>query len=136
MRLPARLVGGQRPGRGRVQVVLRNEGTTPAAGPVDLTLHASPDGTVNPDSDLVVGRARRRKVKLAPGESKTISLRVKVTPPPAGGDFLLLASATGPAVSTKSLAQGVTPLRIEAPLVELAGPPTLDLPFRLGASSR
>ena len=131
VRLPPRLVGGQRPGRGRVQVVLRNEGTTAASGPVSLAVHASPDGAVNPESDLLVGRLRRR-VSLAAGESRAVSLRVKVTPPPAGGDFLLLASATGAAVSTKSLAQGAAPLRIEPPLVELAGPPTLDLPFKLG----
>ena len=132
VRLPPRLVGGQRAGRGRVQVVLRNEGTAPAAGPLSLSIHASPDGAVNPESDLLVGGLRRRRVKLAPGESKTLSLRVKVTPPQAGGDFLLLASATGTAVSTKNLAQGTTPLRIEPPLVELAGPPTLEGPLRLG----
>ena len=97
---------------------------------MSLAVHASPDGAVNPESDLLVGRMRRR-VKLAPGESKTVSMRVKVTPPPAGGDFLVLASAAGPSVSTKSIAQGAAPLRIEAPLVDLAGPPTLDVPFRL-----
>lgn len=132
VRLPQRLVGGQRAGRGRVQVVLKNEGTVPAAGPVSLSLHASPDGAVNPESDLLVGRLNRRRVKLAPGESRTFSVRVKVTPPPAGGDFLLLASAAGTAVSTKNLATGATPLRIEAPLVDLAGPPTLTSPLRFG----
>ena len=135
VRLPPRLIGGERPGRGRVQVVLRNEGTTPAKGPVSLVLHASPDGAVNPETDLLVGRLQRR-VRLAPGESKAVSLRIRVNPPEAGGDYLLLASATGAPVSTKNLAQGAAPLRIEAPLVELAGPPTLESPLTFGRRMR
>jgi hypothetical protein len=131
VRLPPRLVGGQRAARGRVQVVLRNDGTTPAAGPVSLTLHASPDGVVNPESDMLLGRLSRR-VKLAPGETRAVPLRMRFAPPAGGGDFLLLASAVGAAVSTRNVSQGAVPVRVEAPVVDLAGPPALAAPLDFG----
>ena len=131
VRLPERLVGGQRAARGRVAVVLRNDGTTPAAGPVALALHASADGVVSPESDLLLGGTRRR-VKLAPGETRTVSLRMRFAPPANGGNFLLLASAAGAPVSTRNLSQGAVPVRVEAPLVDLAGPPALAEPLSFG----
>jgi uncharacterized membrane protein len=129
-------VGGQRPGRGRVRVVLKNEGTAPAAGPVALAIHASPDGLTPGAADMLMGHLKRLRVKLAPGESKTVTLRVKVTPPPAGGNFQVLASASGTAVSTQNVATGAAPLMIEPPLVDLAGPPTLDAPLEFGKTIR
>jgi hypothetical protein len=131
VRMPARLVGGQRRARGRVQVVLHNEGTTPASGRVRLTLLASPDAVASPDTDLVIGHARRR-VKLAPGESKAVSVRIRLTPPEAGGDYVILASAEGTGVSTRSVGQSSAPLRVEAPTVDLAGPPVLESSLEFG----
>lgn len=135
VRMPPRLVGGQRPARGRVQVVLRNEGTAPAAGRVRLNLYASTDGVVNPETDLFVGRFNRR-VKLAPGQSKGVLVRIKLAPPEASGDYVVLASAAGTGVSTKSVGQTSAPLRVEAPTVDLAGPPTLAAALSLARRMR
>ena len=135
VRMPPRLVGGQRAARGRVQVVLRNEGAAPAAGRVRLNLYASTDGVVNPETDQFVGRLNRR-VKLAPGESRAVSVRIKLAPPEAGGDYVVLASAVGTGVSTRSVGQTSAPLRVEAPTVDLAGPPTLATALSLARRMR
>jgi hypothetical protein len=86
---------------------------------------------VNPESDMLLGRLGRR-VKLAPGETRAVPLRMRFAPPAGGGDFLLLASAAGAAVSTQNVSQGAVPVRVETPVVDLAAPPALSEPLDFG----
>jgi hypothetical protein len=118
VKVPAEIVGGQRRARGRVKVVLKNEGTAAAAGPVTVTLLASADAAPSPDVDLTLGTLTRA-VRLKPGASRTLSIRVRFPAPATTGDYVLLASAAGPAVSTKNLAQGAATVHIDLPAVQL-----------------
>jgi hypothetical protein len=119
VRMPARIVAGRRrPSRGRVNVVLKNEGSAAAAGPVTVTLLASADAAASPDVDLTLGR-RTRSVRLMPGQTRSFPVRVRFPAPASAGDYLLLAAAAGRAVSTRNVAQLPAPVRIELPAVQL-----------------
>ena len=133
VRLPEKIIAGQRNARGRVKVVLRNEGTMPAAAAVTVALLASADAAPQPGVDVALGRLARR-VKLAPGKSRAFVVPVRFTDPTATADYLLLASAAGEGVSVKNVVSGLAPLRIEAPTVALVAQPPAAPPAPLQLS--
>jgi hypothetical protein len=96
---------------------------------VTVTLLASADGAPTPDVDLALGTLTRA-VRLAPGQSRAVAVRVRFPAKTAApGAYLLLASASGPAVSVKNVAQGAAPVTCEAPAAQLvAAPPVPGAP--------
>jgi hypothetical protein len=128
VRVPQRILTGQRrPGRGRVKVILRNDGSAAAAGPVTITLLASTDAAPSPDVDLPLAQVTRR-VRLKPGQTRALPMRVKFAAPAAAavGNYLLLASASGPTVSVNNVAQAPALLTVELPAVQLVAAPPAD----------
>jgi hypothetical protein len=102
--------------------VLKNQGAAAAAGPVTVTVLASADAAASPDVDLTLGTLTRR-VRLKPGASRALRMRVKFPAPAAAGDYVLLATAAGPAVSTQNVAQGAATVHIDVPVVQLVPGP-------------
>jgi hypothetical protein len=138
VKLPKQILGGLRRARGRVRVVLKNEGTAAAAGPVTVTVLASADAAASPDADLALATLTRA-VRLKPGASRTLSLRVKFPAPPATGEYVLLATAAGAPVSTKNVAQGAATVHIDLPAVQLvpgAGDGTAPAPLAVKFGGR
>lgn len=132
--LPAVVVAGQKSAKGKATVTIQNFGATAAAGPVTVTVYASRDGVLGGGDDLPIG-ALTKSVKLAPGGSKALKAKLLVkAPPPADGDYVILAEATGASVGGAGLAVGLPParqVRIERPRVDLvpagAGGPAVSL---------
>jgi hypothetical protein len=125
VKVPAVVVGGEKQAKGTVVVHLSNDGPDPVAGPVTVNLFASTDNVISPDVDLAVGNVVKN-VKLKPGATKALKVKVQIPAPPADGDYLLLAQASGDGAGG-GVATGAGPaVRIEKPFVDLvgqAGPP-------------
>jgi hypothetical protein len=103
-----------------VTVLITNSTATLAAGPAAVTVFASADGVVDP-SDLTIGTVTKG-LKLKPGQSKPVKVKVQFPAPAADGDFQILASATFNGADG-GLAAGASPVHVEQPRVDLAGLP-------------
>jgi hypothetical protein len=123
--VPAVVVGGEKQAKGVVVVRLSNSGPELVAGPVTVNVFASTDNVITPADDLAVGQVVKN-VKLKPGATKALKVKVRIPAPPADADYLLLTQASGDGTGG-AVATGLGPaVRIEKPFVELlgqAGPP-------------
>ena len=86
--VPSTLVPGD---KGKVPVVVTNQGDGSAVGRIGIEIYASSDGTLD-GNDLLLARLSNQAVGLAPGKSKTYTASLVVPVTVAPGSYFLLAS--------------------------------------------
>lgn len=116
--LPAAVVGGAKAIGTKVSVSVANTGTADLNDPVTVTLYVSTDDTLDAGDTQVSTITKTLKIK--PGASKALKLKVANYPSVADGVYKLLVktSATGLADATATSGSSVT---IAAPFVDLSG---------------
>lgn len=111
--LHARLFGAS---PGRVQVLITNSGNVPARGPVQVTVYASTDGTLDA-SDMVVGTATFRAAVVRPGAYRPFPVSIHVPAGTAVGSYTLFASINSAQTINATIATGARPLVVTNPPV-------------------
>jgi hypothetical protein len=115
--LPSAVVGGQK-ARAKVTVVLTNQSAQLVSGPVSLSLYVSGDEALG-TGDAPVAQATKN-LKLKPGRSKKVRMRVASFPAVTDGSYRLLAQVVAPD-GTANLAAAPSAVTIAAPFVDLRG---------------
>jgi hypothetical protein len=107
---------------GRAQVLISNIGNAPARGPMQITVYASTDGTLDA-SDPAVGVAAFRSAVIRPGTFHPFPIGLHVAPGTAIGSYTLFASihsaqTINPAgAANMIIATGARPLMVTVPPV-------------------
>ena len=121
--LPAAVVAGQK-AKAAVSVLVTNAGTGLLNGPVTVRLLASQDATAAAgDAEIATVT---KKLKLRPGQSKAIKVKVGSFPTVADGDYFVVADVAGGAGVTEgntsnNQAATTSKVTIAAPFVDLTG---------------
>jgi hypothetical protein len=102
--------------RGRVQVLITNSGNVPARGPMQVTVYASTDGTLDA-SDTVIGVATFRAAVVRPGAFRPFAVPIHVPAPAAVGSYTLFASINSAQTISATVATGARPLVVTNPPV-------------------
>jgi hypothetical protein len=127
--LPAAVVGGAKVKGAKLAVTVTNSGTTDLTAPVTVSLFASTDATVD-GSDTPVGTPVTKVLKLKPGATKPVKLKLTEVPNVPDGDYFLLAQTTANGATGGTAATGTT-VNIAAPFVDLTGAFGTPLPATL-----
>lgn len=107
--------------KGKVKVVVTNQGTSEVEGPLSINFYASTDSILN-SSDEILGTSTQENVKLKPGESQVFVLNF-ATPEfdtataVAPGSFYLFASVD----SGKTIAESNETNNLDSQLVSAKG---------------
>ena len=102
-----------------VKVTLTNSGTGPAKGPVTIILFTSTDQLLD-DADTQV-TAITKNVSIAPGKSKTLTVKLGHYPNVPNGTYWLLAQVSGAAAGATTTAVSPNTVRIASAFVDLTG---------------
>jgi hypothetical protein len=129
-KLPPAVVAGAKPKDAKVSVVVTNSGTGTLNAPVTFDLFTSTDATLDTAADTAVGTPVTKTLKINPGASKTVKLKVATVPDVAEGAYFLIArtSATG---STGGADASDAPVNISPPFIDLTGAFGASLPATL-----
>jgi hypothetical protein len=133
--LPPAVVAGGKASGAKVSVVVTNSGTGTLNAPVTFDLFASTDAALDEAADTAVGSPVTKKLKLNPGASKTVKLKVTTIPSVSEGDYFLIArtSATG---STGGADVSDTAVHIAPPFIDLTGAFGSPLPSTLARGKK
>jgi uncharacterized membrane protein len=104
--------------KSRAAVAVTNMSSDRVAGPVTIGLFLSADSTLDANDAAVMSSVRR--LKLKPGRTKTVRMKVRTFPAVADGAYHLMAQVTGPA-GGGAVASGAPVLTVAAPFVDLTG---------------
>jgi hypothetical protein len=118
--LPPAVVAGAKVKGAKVSVLVTNNGTAALNGPVTVSLFASADDALD-GADAAVAAPVTKRLKIAPGASKTVKLKVTTLPTVADGAYRLVAQTTADAGVTVGADASDTTVNIAAPFVDLSG---------------
>jgi hypothetical protein len=126
--VPPSLIAGAKEKLKPLLLTVTNGGTAPAAGTVSVRVVASVDAVADAN-DAVVAEEPRVKLKLQPGQTKVLKVKVGSMPAVADGDYRLLAMVDAAGVLPERLESNnaaalAAPVHIAAPFVDVgvAGP--------------
>lgn len=129
--MPSAVIAGARVKGAKVSVLVSNTGGSVLDGPVTLRLFASADETLD-GADAPIGLPLTKRLKIAPGSSKAVKMKVDTLPAVPNGNYRLIAQTLAPAgVSTGTDASDST-VTIAAPFVDLSGSFGFILPLVRG----
>jgi hypothetical protein len=129
-KLPPAVVAGGKTKDAKVSVVVTNSGTGTLNAPVTFDLFASTDAVLDDATDTPVGAPVTKKLKINPGGSKTVKLKVATIPSVAEGDYFLIARTLA-AGSTGGADASDATVRIAPPFIDLTGAFGASLPAAL-----
>lgn len=132
--IPAMIVGGTKSATRKISVTVTNNSGEIQSSTFATTLFAAADRTRTPQ-DAMIGSTSKR-LKLKPGQSKTIKVKVTFNAPPADGDYNILAEGTFNSAPAGS-AVGPSAIRLEQPRVTIdpGGVGSAVQTFRSGAKT-
>jgi len=116
--LPTNLIGREPVRRGKAIVAVTNASGDLVKGNTGVELFVSADATLD-DGDATV-LTTEKKMKLKPGQTKNVKLKVKDLPVTDAGGYQLLARITAPDQS-QSLVTGDVTFPVAEPVIDLAG---------------
>ena len=132
--LPAAVIGGA---KGKLTLLVTNNGSADASGPMDVTLFASSDGILADGSVITTAHV---KVKLKAGKSKKIKLKFAFPSTLADGSYTIFAgiNSSGSIAETDTSNDAVTGpvVTIAAPFVDLTSTLTAPAAIREGKSAK
>jgi hypothetical protein len=115
--LPAAVIAGQK-ARATPVVTVTNTGESAANTAVTVTLFLSADPTLDP-ADATLGGVTRR-MRLKPGHSKSVKVKLGAFPAVADGAYHILAQVAEPGGGSAVAAAEAT-VAVAAPFVDLSG---------------
>jgi hypothetical protein len=118
---PTAVVAG---GKGKLTLVatLRNLTSSPFAGPVSIDLATTTDPTLGDVVDALAApfTSFTRNLKLAPGASRTVPIKLKAYPAVPDGKYLFLGRAFAPSIEPSNVAATIDRMTIAAPFKDLS----------------
>jgi hypothetical protein len=116
------IVTGDKKARGTMQLIVRNDGNAAFNGHVVVSVLASPDARADAGDVAVVQSDKR--LKLKPGQGKSVKLKASMAAVPAGS-YTLLGAATVDNLTSFAVGQSMD---VQAPFVHLASGGTATPP--------
>ena len=113
--LPPTAIGGTRV-RAKAMLQLTNRSANPVVGQAIVRLLLSADTTADANDAEVTSVAA--KLKIAPGKSKRLSLKLPALPSIIDGKYYLLAEVERPGVVAEAIA-AATPITVAAPVADV-----------------
>jgi type 1 glutamine amidotransferase len=115
--LPASLVSGGK-SKAKLLATFRNVGTAPFSDRVTITPYASADGEI--DGADGVFPTTTKALRLAPGASKTVAIKLSNVPAMPDGTYNVIARGSGPVLGVTDNANAPEAVVIAAPFRDLA----------------
>lgn len=119
--LPAAVVAGAKTRPVGVVVTVTNADVLPFSGPATVALFATANETFEPEADPQLATTTKR-LKLEPGQSKAVKLKVTAFPNVPDGDYRVLARVTAPGIDPAANPSFNT-VNVAAAFIDLAGTP-------------
>jgi hypothetical protein len=118
--LPPAVVGGMRAKKARATVAVTNTAAEVLSGRVAIRLFLSADTSLDAGDAPVMSSVRR--LKLKPGQTKSLRMNIRAFPAVPDGDYHLMAQVADPAGGGGAIvASGAPVLTVAAPFVDLTG---------------
>ena len=118
--MPSAVVAGERVRKAKVSVLVTNDGQTPLNGPVTVRLFTSADETLD-GADAPIGLPVTKRLKIAPGASKAVKIKVSTLPVVSDGQYRLIAQTLAESGVNVGTDASDSTLTIAAPFVDLSG---------------